>query len=107
MLISSSELPTQVLNMFDDAKDNSNNGPAYMLAQIFKTLGWTKQPNFWLCDRENDTTINFMHASKKFMHNEISRSMRWSLTNNIPINREDLNDLRGNHIDVAATTCCL
>ena len=30
--------------------------------------------------------------------------MRWSLSNNIPLNRKDLTDLRGTHIDVEVTT---
>ena len=35
MLISCQEVSTLVSNMFDGAKDHSNNGPAFMLAQMF------------------------------------------------------------------------
>ena len=68
-------------------------------------MGWTKQPASWICHREHDIPIDFLHPSDTFIRNEITRSVKWGLTNNIPYDRKDLADLRGKHIDTEATTC--
>ena len=105
MLKLSDEVSIQILQIWSDDPTATKNGPAHTLSLFFKTLGWTKRPDSWICDRVGDTPFDFLHPSNSFALQEINRSMNFQLTTKTTTSRKDLADLRGKHINIDATTC--